>query len=249
MRLNCDMGEGFGRYSFGVDNRIMPHIHMANIACGFHAGDPAIMRQTVKMALQHGVEIGAHPSYPDLQGFGRRKMDISLEDIQQLLLYQAGALAAFCRAEGGRLCYIKPHGALYNAMMEQEEILLAVLQGVADYNRGEAARVKLMIQATDNWQHQRDLAAQYGVELYLEAFADRSYEEDGRLRNRKYDDALLDAAAVLERVTLLSRSGKIRAVSGKYLEFPVDSLCVHGDSAAGVDQIAEIRAVLEGGGD
>ncbi len=245
MKLNCDMGEGFGRYSFGVDKTIMPHIHMANIACGFHAGDAAIMRQTVKMAMEHGVEVGAHPSYPDLQGFGRRKMDISLDEITQLILYQAGALAAFCHAEGGELGYIKPHGALYNAMMAKEEILSAVMRALAEYNRGTAPAVRLMLQATGNWQQHQELADRYGIRLYLEAFADRSYEEDGSLRNRKYDDALLDKAAVLERVHSLVEQKTITAITGKELAFPVDSLCVHGDSPAGVEQIAKIRALLE----
>ncbi len=249
MKLNCDMGEGFGRYGFGVDGMIMPHIHMANIACGFHAGDPAIMRQTVRMAMEYGVEVGAHPAYPDLQGFGRRNMDISPDDIRQIILYQAGALSAFCRAEGGRLAYIKPHGALYNTMMAKEDILLAVIEGVAEYNSGGEAEVRLMIQATANWQHQQDIAARRGVRLYLEAFADRSYEEDGSLRSRKYVDALLDRPAVLERVRLLLRHGIIRAVTGKELRFPVDSLCVHGDSDAGVSQIATLRALIESDGE
>lgn len=241
MKLNCDMGEGFGRYSFGEDDKIMEHIHMANIACGFHAGDPAIMEKTVNLAVARGVEIGAHPSYPDLEGFGRRNMALSPEDVRRLVLYQAGALAAFCTAAGGRLSYIKPHGALYNTMMGDDEMLSAVLAATASCG----SEMKLMIQATSRWRHHQELAAEYGVGLYLEAFADRAYEEDGSLRNRRHADALLCADQVIGRVEMLCRDGRILAVTGKILEFPVETLCVHGDSPAGVEQIGRIRALLE----
>lgn len=243
MKLNCDMGEAFGRYSFGHDEYIMPHIHMANVACGFHAGDPGIMKKTVARAVSHNVEIGAHPSYPDVQGFGRRNMELSPKEVYGIVIYQAGALEAFCRAGGSRLSYIKPHGALYNTMMREEKILSAIMEAVASYN----PQLRLMIQASTHWKQHKKMAAKHGIELYLEAFADRSYEEDGSLRNRSFDDALLTEKQVLARVELLCNEGIVEAVSGKSLEFPVDVLCVHGDSPAGVKQIREIRDILDRG--
>ncbi len=241
MKLNCDMGESFGNYALGQDLEVMPNIHMANIACGFHAGDPNIIERTVAAAVAHNVEIGAHPSYPDLQGFGRRNMEISPAEVRQMVIYQAGALEAFCRVAGSSLSYIKPHGALYNNMMVNDDLLGGVMEAVASYKPA----VKLMIQATPNWQHHQQLADNYGVELLWEAFADRSYEDNGSLRNRRYDDALLTAEQILERVTTLCSTGTIISVNGKTLEFPIDALCVHGDSPAGARQIGQIRQLLD----
>ncbi len=241
MKLNCDMGESFGNYTLGHDLEVMPNIHMANIACGFHAGDPNIIEQTVRSAVAHGVEIGAHPAYPDLQGFGRRNMNVTPSEARQYVIYQAGALEAFCRATGTKLNYIKPHGAMYNKMMVNDDLLGGIMQAVAEYD----PQVKLMIQATPNWQHHQKLADNYGVDLLWEAFADRSYEENGSLRDRRFNDALLTAEQVLERVATLCSTRTIISITGKILEFPIDALCVHGDSAAGVSQIRQIRRLLD----
>ena len=241
MKLNCDMGEGFGRYSFGWDKGIMPHVHMANIACGFHAGDPGVMEETVCLAKEHGVEIGAHPGYPDLQGFGRRNMGLSPREVRCIVLYQTGALDAFCRASGTQLSYVKPHGALYNTMMRDDAVLGAVMDAVKACN----PQLRLMLQATARYEHHQEMAAKRGISLYLEAFADRAYEEDGALRNRALEGAVLDGAGVRERVSTLCEKGVIVAITGKELKFPVDSICVHGDNESGVKQIATIRAMLE----
>ena len=241
MKLNCDLGESFGHYSLGQDLDVIPNIHMANVACGFHAGDANIMAQTVAAAVQHNVIIGAHPSYPDLQGFGRRNMDVNPEEVCQMVIYQAGALQGFCHAAGTSLSYIKPHGALYNTMMVNDDLLGGVIKATAAFG----PEMKLMVQATPNWQHHHKLADNYGVELLWEAFADRSYEDDGSLRNRRYNDALLTAEQILERVKTLCSTGTIISLTGKKLEFPIDALCVHGDSAAGARQIGQIRQLLD----
>lgn len=241
MKLNCDMGESFGKYTLGNDFNVMPSIHMANIACGFHAGDAGVMEETVKAAVANHVEIGAHPGFPDLQGFGRRNMDVSPDETRQYIIYQAGALDAFCRVHGSHLSYIKPHGAMYNSMMVNDDLMGGIMQGATQYGSG----VKLMIQATPNWEHHQKMAENFGVELLWEAFADRSYEDNGSLRNRKYDDALLTEEQIVDRVTVLVKHGTITSITGKTLSFPIDALCVHGDSPAGVKQIKQIRELLD----
>lgn len=241
MKLNCDMGESFGRYTLGNDSAVMPYIHMANIACGFHGGDPNVMEQTVQAAVHHNVAIGAHPSYPDLSGFGRRNMDITPAEARQYIIYQAGALEGFCRAQGTRLSYIKPHGAMYNTMMKNDDLMGGIMAGVARYG----GDVKLMIQATPNWPHHQKLADDFGVKLLWEAFADRAYEADGSLRNRRFSDALLTSEQILARVKYLIETGTITAITGQTLQFPIDALCVHGDTDAGVNQIKEIRKLLD----
>jgi UPF0271 protein len=241
MKLNCDMGESFGRFKLGNDAGVIPHIHMANIACGFHAGDHNVMEETVLAAKKHGVEIGAHPSYPDLQGFGRRDMGVSADEIRRMVIYQAGALDAFCRAAGTSLSYVKAHGAMANKVMIDNDLFTGVLKAVADYNRD----LKLMVQGTPRWQEHQALASEYGVSLIWEGFADRAYEEDGSLRNRRLSGAVLSGEEILNRVESLCQNNPIVAVSGKELQFPIDSLCVHGDTEAGVNQIAQIRELLD----
>lgn len=173
--LNCDIGESFGAWVMGMDAQVMPFIDCANIACGFHAGDPSVMRKTVGLALRHGVTIGAHPAYPDLNGFGRRSMKCSPEEIRDLLHYQIGALDGICRAQGGRVEYVKPHGALYNDMMANPEILRAVLSAVKEYD----ADVAVMILSTVDNELSQSIANEYGVRLMFEAFADRAYTSKG----------------------------------------------------------------------
>ncbi|PID41275.1 MAG: hypothetical protein CR981_03860 [Proteobacteria bacterium] len=241
MKLNCDIGESFGRYTLGHDQDIYPHIHMANIACGFHAGDPMVMEKSVRAAQKHHVEIGAHPSYPDLQGFGRRNMELSPKEARQILLYQTGALDAFCRAAGTKLSYVKPHGALYNTMMRDNDLFTALVQAVADYN----SALKMMVQATPRWQEHQRIAERYHVPLIWEGFADRAYEEDGRLRSRNLPGAVLSEEQILHRVKSLCQNKPIVASTGKELHFPLDALCVHGDTEAGIKQIATIRALLD----
>lgn len=238
MLLNCDMGESFGNYSIGADSEVMPYVDMANIACGMHASDPGVMDHTVSLAAAHNVTVGAHPGYPDLQGFGRRDLALSPKEVEDIALYQVGALTPFCKKHGARLEYIKPHGALYNTMMRETDILQALLVTAAHCG------LKLMILATSNWQQHKNLARQHGVELILEGFVDRGYEDDGSLVNRKKDGALLNGPSMVERVKHISNGSPIRSVSGVELEFPIDSLCVHGDGK-GVPLIKEFRKIID----
>ncbi|MBF3031205.1 5-oxoprolinase subunit PxpA, partial [Pseudomonas aeruginosa] len=175
--LNCDIGESFGAWSMGLDAEVMPLIDCANIACGFHAGDPGTMRRTVALAVEHGVRIGAHPGYPDLVGFGRRSLACSAQEVEDLLLYQIGALDGLCRAQGERVRYVKPHGALYQDMMRDPAILAAVLRALAAYDR----TLPLMLMSTRDNTAARALGEAHGIELWFEAFADRAYDGAGYL--------------------------------------------------------------------
>ncbi|MEJ2135022.1 MAG: 5-oxoprolinase subunit PxpA [Desulfofustis sp.] len=241
MKLNCDMGESYGAYKIGCDEEVMKHVHMANIACGAHGGDPMVMEKTVAMAVRHNVIVGAHPGYPDLQGFGRRSIDYSAAEIRTMVLYQTGALAAFCQAAGTPLGYVKPHGTLYNTMMAHDAILLAVFQAIASYD----SKIPVMIQATPRWQHHERLAEDHGVTLLWEAFADRAYEPDGSLRKRNLPKAVHDSEHILKQTEILCRDNFIEATDGTKLEFPVDALCVHGDSESSIAVIAELRKLVD----
>ncbi len=179
--LNCDMGESFGAWRMGDDAHSMPLVDQANLACGFHAGDPLTMRRAVGLAVEQGVCIGAHPAYPDLAGFGRRHMNCSPEEVHALVLYQIGALDAFCRAAGTQVAYVKPHGALYNDLVGDDELLRAVLDACAAYRKG----LPLMVLALADNGRELQLADEADVPLMFEAFADRAYLPDGRLAPRR----------------------------------------------------------------
>ena len=241
MKLNCDMGESFGAYKIGCDEEVMEHVHMANIACGAHAGDPMVMEKTVALAIKYGVTIGAHPGYPDLQGFGRRTIDYTEDEVRTMIIYQTGAMAAFCLAAGARLGYVKPHGSLYNTMMVDEVVLTAVFQAVALYD----ADIPVMIQATPNWQHHEALAKENGVILLWEAFADRAYESDGSLRKRNLPGAVLGSDEIITQAQTLCEQHCIISTDGKRLEFPVDALCVHGDSESSISVISQLRKLVD----
>ncbi|MEY8204057.1 MAG: 5-oxoprolinase subunit PxpA [Bermanella sp.] len=238
--LNCDLGESFGAWQMGLDHDVFPHINQANIACGFHAGDPLVMLNTLQLAKQHGVMIGAHPAYPDLVGFGRRSMNCSSQEIRALMLYQIGALDGMAQSTGQSVQYVKPHGALYNDMMAKVEVRQAIMQAIKDYH----GTLTLMLQATPQWQQHKQEAYAHGIELCFEAFADRGYDDAGRLLPRSHPSALHTRADMLAQVQQLNAHGSITTVSGKTLELHADSLCVHGDNLAGVQAIAEVKALL-----
>jgi 5-oxoprolinase (ATP-hydrolysing) subunit A len=240
--LNCDMGESFGAWTMGMDEAVMPHVDCANIACGFHASDPGIMRRTVALAAQHGVRIGAHPSYPDLAGFGRRSMNCSAQEVEDLLLYQLGALQAMCRAEGTALSYVKPHGALYNDMMRQSELLRAVMRALKAFD----AKLPLMLLARRDNREAEALAAEQGISLWFEAFADRGYDAEGYLLPRSQPGAVHhDAERILAQALGFARGEPLTASDGSALQLQADSLCVHGDNAESVAVVARIRAALD----
>jgi 5-oxoprolinase (ATP-hydrolysing) subunit A len=231
LRLNCDMGEGFGIYQAGFDEALMPFVDMANLACGFHAADPVTMHRTIRLAKQHGVEIGAHPSYPDLMGFGRRAMTCSVEEIVALVIYQCGALDALCRTYDTRVSYLKPHGALYHAMMTDGEVFRAILKAIHKYD----PRIKLMILSGSQNEHYQAIADRYGVSLLYEAFADRVYDDDGSLLSRTNAKAVLtDESEVIRRAQMLDTQGVIETISGARLPLTVDALCIHGDNPSAV---------------
>ncbi|MBL3555192.1 MULTISPECIES: 5-oxoprolinase subunit PxpA [Marinobacter] len=239
--LNADMGESFGPWVMGMDHHVMPHVHLANIACGFHASDPDVMRRTVRMAAEHSVGIGAHPAYPDLVGFGRRSMAFSEEEIENLVLYQVGALAAMCRAEGTEIRYVKPHGALYNDMTHKPEIFSAVARAIKAYGSG----LPLMTLATRDTSSIRELAQEQGLTLWFEAFADRAYDADGRLVSRTQPGAVHhDPDVILDQAQRIATGQPLTASDGSELILTADTLCVHGDNEESVASVRAIRQML-----
>lgn len=240
MLLNCDLGESYGNWCLGMDEEVMPAIDLANIACGFHAGDPVTLARTLALARKHGVRVGAHPAYPDLVGFGRRSMNLSREELIATLHYQLGAIDGMAGCVDLEIDYVKPHGALYNDMMADDSIRATVLAAVAGYRHP----LKLMLLATAEADRHREEAASQGVELLFEAFADRCYDDAGRLLSRREAGAVHDRERMLEQVASLAASGEVTTVSGRRLPLVADTLCVHGDNAAGVRAIREIRAIV-----
>jgi UPF0271 protein len=236
--LNCDLGESFGRYTLGDDAAIMPYITSANIACGFHGGDPGVMGATVRLAKQHGVAVGAHPGWPDLQGFGRRVMQLSPAEVEALVLYQIGALAAFAKAEGLALQHVKPHGALYNQAATEIELAQAIAQGVKRFSP-DLVLVGLA------GSRLVEAGKALGLRVADEAFPDRAYNPDGTLRSRREPGAVLDSPQqVAENALRLAREG-VR-FAGRSL--PVETLCLHGDHPGAVDNARLVRETLEANG-
>ncbi|MET1079246.1 MAG: 5-oxoprolinase subunit PxpA [Pseudomonas sp.] len=243
--LNCDMGESFGAWTLGDDSLAMPLVDQANLACGFHAADPLTMQRTVALAVRHGVAIGAHPAYPDLAGFGRRHLACSAEEVQALVLYQLGALEAFCRAAGTELAYVKPHGALYNDLVRDDELLNAVLRACAAFRPG----LPLMVLALADNRRERRLAEALGVPLWFEAFADRAYQADGQLAPRRLPDAVhRDPQRILEQALAIARGESFADIDGKPLQLSADSLCVHGDNPESLAVLRRLRALLHSAG-
>ena len=230
------MGESFGAWTMGDDEQVMPWIDMANIACGFHASDPHVMSRTIDLAIEHEVMIGAHPSYPDLQGFGRRAMAFTEQEISELLIYQIGALKALCESKNTRLDYVKPHGALYHDMMNQPDVFRAVVDAVSCFN------VPLMIMATSNNQEFLDIADLYDVPLLFEAFADRTYQGNGRLMPRTEKGSVLAKEEdIINQVKQIARYGKVTSADGFVIPMEADTLCVHGDNKDAIALIEKIR--------
>jgi len=240
MKLNCDMGESFGIYKLGLDEQIMPLIDMANLACGFHASDPVMMHRSVKLAKESNVAIGCHPAYPDLVGFGRREMNCSSEEIVAFVLYQLGALDAICKSHNTKVSYLKPHGALYNSMMQDEMIFKAIAKAIAKYD----SSIKLMILSSLNNCHYANIASKYNISLLYEVFADRAYTNEGFLVNRAEKGAVLSSdSEVLERAELLLKKGVIKTIEGFELKLEVDALCVHGDNQSALELIELLHGI------
>jgi UPF0271 protein len=240
--LNSDLGEGYGRWALGDDAALLEVVTSANVACGFHAGDPATIDRTVRTAVEHGVSIGAQVSYPDLAGFGRREMDVAPADLTADVLYQLGALEAFARAAGSRVRYVKPHGALYNRIARDPVQAAAVVEAVRRY---DPALPLLTLPGSAAM----DAAREAGIPAVAEGFADRAYTADGRLVSRREPGAVLhDPERVAARAVVMATEHRVEAVDGNQVEVDVRSLCVHGDTPGAVDLARAVRTALEDAG-
>ncbi|OGA79119.1 MAG: lactam utilization protein LamB [Betaproteobacteria bacterium RIFCSPLOWO2_12_FULL_65_14] len=233
--INCDMGESYGAWKMGADAEVMPFISSANIACGFHGGDPATIRQTVRLAIDHGVAVGAHPSLPDLQGFGRRAMKISPQDMYDLVVYQAGAVEAFARAAGAKLHHVKCHGALYNMAANDEALSEAMARAVKDLGG------TVVLYALSN-SVMMNVAKTQGLRVAGEVFADRGYADDGTLAPRGRPGAMIENAdEAVERALGMIEKGYVSSLSGKPIPVSADTLCLHGDQPGAVTFAKAIR--------
>lgn len=233
--LNSDLGESFGRYTLGMDDKIIPLITSANVACGYHASDPVVMEKTISQAKTAGIKVGAHPGFPDLMGFGRRNMNITLQEAKAYVLYQLGALYGFCRAQGMELQHIKPHGALYNMAAKDYDLSKAICQAVKEFDP------HLIVLALSGGQLAK-AAADMGLTTAMEVFADRGYEEDGTLVDRRKEGAMItDEDEAICRVIRMVKEGKVTAVTGKDIPIQADSICVHGDGIKALAFVEKIR--------
>lgn len=236
--LNCDLGESFGNYQIGNDREVLPLITSANVACGFHAGDENVMAETVRRAKENGVRVGAHPGFPDLPGFGRRNMDMSLTEIYNMVVYQVGALKMFCDINGVVLNHVKPHGALYQMAVRDETIARTIASAVYDIDPNlylVGLSKSLLI----------DAGKAQGLKVASEVFADRRYESDGQLVSRKKEGATIEESEeAIAQVVQMVTEGTVKAISGEVIEIEADTICVHGDGAHALEFVKEIRSRL-----
>ncbi|MEH7222255.1 5-oxoprolinase subunit PxpA [Bacillus sp. JJ1566] len=236
--LNCDLGESFGAYNIGNDEQVLSFISSANVACGFHAGDPHVMNQTVQLAKKYGVAIGAHPGFQDLVGFGRRAMAVSPTDVYDLVLYQIGALSAFCQAHDVKFTHIKPHGALYNMAAIDMNLAEAIAKAIAKFDPGLAlyglAGSKLMTAGVAQ-----------GLTTVSEVFADRTYQSDGTLTPRTHPNAIIhDSNDAIKQVLQMVKEQTVQAITGDIIPIKADSICVHGDNSHALQFVQELRNAL-----
>jgi len=238
--FNCDMGESFGAYKLGYDDEVIKYITSANVACGFHAGDPMWMRKTVRLAEEHGVAVGAHPSFPDLHGFGRRNMVVTPEEAKSDVIYQIGALAAFTRSK--KLQHVKPHGAMYNMAADGGDLAKAICEAVL----GVDPEMILVVLTGTPWAQ---VAKGMGLRVAREAFADRALNADGTLVSRSIPGAVIhDTEEVVERSVRMVTEGKATAITGEEVSVHADTLCLHGDTPGAVQLAAALKSKLEAAG-
>jgi UPF0271 protein len=239
--LNSDVGESFGIYKLGMDEDVIPLITSANIACGYHAGDPNVMKRTVALAKAHGVGIGAHPGLPDLMGFGRRYMDATLEEIKGYITYQIGALQAFATIEGLTLQHVKPHGGLYNMAVQNVSIWESIAEVLGSINKD----LILVVLAGPNRNELEAIGNRYGIRIAFEFFADRAYNSDGSLLSRREQGAVIrDHNIAAKRVLKMVKEGKVMSKDGGEIELHADTICVHGDNPEAVAFVKNIREEL-----
>ena len=240
--LNCDMGESFGAYTIGADQAVMASITSANVACGYHGGDPGVMRRTVRLAGEAGVAVGAHPGFPDLVGFGRREMRMAAQDVEDMVLYQIGALAAIARSEGVRLSHVKPHGALYNMAVSDKALAAAIARAVVAF---DPALIFFALPGSELARAANGL----GLQVALEGFADRAYEPDGSLTPRSRTGAVIhDVDTVVARALRMATESLVSASDGSRLQMRVDTICTHGDTPGAQSLTRAIRAALQRAG-
>jgi len=243
--LNSDVGESFGAYKLGLDEEVIPHITSANIACGFHGGDPGVMRKTISLAKQFGVEVGAHPGFPDLMGFGRRNMDATPEEIQDYIVYQTGALMAFALCERLKLQHVKAHGALYNMAVANPKIWEAMAEGVARIDQ----EIIFVVLAPSKRDALLEVGKRVGIRIAFEAFPDRAYNKNGSLVSRREKGAVIhDHEVVAQRALKMALEAKVIAIDGTKIDLKADTLCVHGDNPAAVQMVKKIRESLKAAG-
>lgn len=237
--LNSDLGESFGRYTIGNDDKIIPLISSANVACGYHASDPVVMGKTIEMAKEAGIRVGAHPGFPDLMGFGRRNMNVTPAEAKAYVLYQLGALDAFCRVNGVKMQHVKPHGALYNMAAKDYTLSTAICEAIKEFDSN------LIVLALSGGQLAK-AAQDMGLRTAMEVFADRGYEEDGTLVDRHKEGAMItDENEAIARVIRMVKEKKVTAVTGKDIPIQADSICVHGDGAKALAFVEKIREAFE----
>jgi 5-oxoprolinase (ATP-hydrolysing) subunit A len=242
--LNCDMGESFSNYKLGLDEEVIKYITSASIACGWHGGDPMVMNETVRMAVENGVGIGAHPSYPDLLGFGRRNMDCTASEVRNYLIYQIGALKAFCDAHGTKLFHVKPHGNLYLTALEHRETAAAIAEAIVTVD----PELRYVALAGAKGEMMRGVGEEIGLKVIYEAFPDRAYTPEGNLVSRREPGALIGDSKIVTERAIAMAEGRVTAVDGTEIELDAQTLCVHGDNPAAVDLVRSIRRALEGAG-
>jgi len=243
--LNCDMGESFANYKIGLDEEVIKYITSANIACGWHAGDPLVMDHTISLAVENGVGIGAHPGFPDLLGFGRRNMDCTDDEIKSYVVYQVGALSAFARLRGADLVHVKPHGNLYLTAVENETVARAIAQAIV----GVDPSLRYVALAGAKGEMMTRIGEEEGLKVVYEAFPDRAYTPEGTLVSRRLEGAVIkDPEVVAERALFMAKEGKVVAIDGTEIELKAETLCVHGDNPSAVDLVRSIRERLESAG-
>lgn len=240
--LNCDLGESFGAYQKGKDEQVLEFVTSANIACGFHAGDPGTMRKTVQLAMDKHVAIGAHPGFPDLVGFGRRLLDASAQEVYDMTVYQIGALYGFVKAEGGQLHHVKPHGALYNVAAKRLEIATAIARAVYD------VFPELILYGLSG-SRLIEAGRQVGLQTASEVFADRTYQTDGSLTDRREVNALIESdEAAMAHVIRMVEQGKVKTVQGEEVGICAETVCVHGDGAHALEFAKGLNETLRSRG-
>lgn len=240
--LNCDLGESFGAYAMGMDDKVIPLISSCNIACGYHASDPLVMKKTVAMAKEAGVRIGAHPGFPDLMGFGRRNMNVSPSEAAAYVTYQLGALYAFAKSAGVKLQHVKPHGALYNMAGKDYNLALAIAKAVKEF---DPSLILMGLSGSESIHAAEDI----GLPVAREVFADRAYMPDGSLMPRGLEGAVIhDEEEAIRRVIRMVKEHKVTACDGTDIEIVPDSVCVHGDNVKALTFVTKIRSALEAEG-